>query len=172
MHVRPGQRKSLQDGSAGNRSMSVASHVGRNGSKGNGEADGLGIHQPKRHKASPCVRAWEVSHTSCCDCAQNIGSRRGKQPGCSCQRRRFEKWEEHEQFGTLRMMLPPMIRATTCTASPTDLSSVVLVVLKPMSRIMTVENELTTPLGMALRRDVSVLQARCFAWGLTLRTLR
>lgn len=49
--------------------------------------------------------------------------------------------------------MPPMKRATICTASPTDLSSVVFVVLKPMSRMMMVENELTTPLGIALERD-------------------
>ena len=53
-------------------------------------------------------------------------------------------------------MAPLMISATICTASPTDLSSVVMVVLKPMSRMMIVEKELTTPLGIALlRRHVS-----------------
>ena len=54
------------------------------------------------------------------------------------------------QLGTFRMIAPLMIRDTICTASPTDLSWVVMVVEKPMSRIMTVENELTTPLGIAL----------------------
>lgn len=49
-----------------------------------------------------------------------------------------------------------MNRATICTASPTDLSSVVFVVLKPMSRMMMVENELTTPLGIALERDTEL----------------
>jgi hypothetical protein len=48
------------------------------------------------------------------------------------------------------MIAPLMIRAMICTASPTDLSWVVMVVLKPMSRMMIVEKEFTTPLGMAL----------------------
>jgi hypothetical protein len=54
------------------------------------------------------------------------------------------------QLGTLRMIVPPIISATICTASPTDLSWVVLVVVKPISRMMIVEKELTTPFGMAL----------------------
>jgi len=56
------------------------------------------------------------------------------------------------QFGTLRMMAPLIRRPMTWVASPTDFSSVVLVVLKPISLIITVENELTTPLGIALSR--------------------
>jgi len=36
------------------------------------------------------------------------------------------------------------------TASPTDLSLVVMVVSKPISRMIIVENEFTTPLGIAL----------------------
>lgn len=73
------------------------------------------------------------------------------------------------QFGTLSVIAPPISNAMICTASPTDLSSVVFVVVKPwrisqyfrkfipskkavftISRMMTVENELITPLGMAL----------------------
>jgi hypothetical protein len=55
-----------------------------------------------------------------------------------------------EQFGTFKITIPPIRREIICTASPTDLSLVVIVVSKPMSRIMMVEKELTTPLGMAL----------------------
>jgi hypothetical protein len=50
------------------------------------------------------------------------------------------------------MMAPLINRATICTASPTDLSCVVIVVLKPMSRMIIVEKEFTTPFGMALLR--------------------
>lgn len=53
------------------------------------------------------------------------------------------------------MKVPPMSSATICTASPTDLSCVVVVVSNPMSRMMTVEKELTTPLGMALENSLS-----------------
>lgn len=53
------------------------------------------------------------------------------------------------EFRTLRMMVPPIRRATIWIASPTDLSSVVLVVVKPRSRMMMVEKLLTTPFGMA-----------------------
>ena len=53
------------------------------------------------------------------------------------------------EFGTLRVMAPPIIRATTCTASPTLFISVVIVVLNPRSLMMTVLNEFSTPLGMA-----------------------
>ena len=60
------------------------------------------------------------------------------------------------QLGTFKIIVPPMISATICTASPTDLSCVVLVVLKPMSRIIIVENELTTPFGIALKILVSL----------------
>lgn len=48
------------------------------------------------------------------------------------------------------MIAPPMRRATICTASPTDLSWVVMVVSKPMSLMIIVEKEFTTPLGIAL----------------------
>lgn len=54
------------------------------------------------------------------------------------------------QLRTFRIMAPLTIKATICTASPMDLSSVVIVVLKPISRMMIVEKELTTPLGIAL----------------------
>lgn len=53
------------------------------------------------------------------------------------------------ELGTLSVIVPAMNKATTCTASPTDLSSVVFVVEKPMSLMITVENELRTPFGMA-----------------------
>lgn len=53
-------------------------------------------------------------------------------------------------LGTFSVMVPPISSAMIWTASPTDLSSVVLVVEKPISRIMTVEKELTTPFGIAL----------------------
>ena len=53
------------------------------------------------------------------------------------------------------MIDPPISSAAICTASPTDLSCVVLVVLNPMSRMMMVENEFTTPFGMALQIIVS-----------------
>lgn len=53
------------------------------------------------------------------------------------------------------MIEPPMISEIICTASPTDLSWVVFVVENPMSRMMIVEKELTTPLGIALRVVVS-----------------
>lgn len=53
------------------------------------------------------------------------------------------------ELGTLRMIAPPMMRPMIWMASPTDFSWVVIVVLKPMSRIMMVEKELTTPLGIA-----------------------
>ncbi len=55
------------------------------------------------------------------------------------------------EFGTFNVIVPPMIKATICTASPTDLSSVVLVVENPRSLIMIVEKELTTPFGIALK---------------------
>lgn len=61
----------------------------------------------------------------------------------------------YAQLGTFRIKVPPMRSATICTASPTDLSWVVVVVSKPMSRIMTVEKELTTPLGIALEKVTS-----------------
>lgn len=48
------------------------------------------------------------------------------------------------------MMAPLMRRPIIWTASPTDLSSVVMVVEKPMSLMMIVEKEFTTPLGIAL----------------------
>lgn len=38
------------------------------------------------------------------------------------------------EFGTFNVMAPPMNKAITWTASPTDLSSVVLVVEKPYCR--------------------------------------
>ena len=53
------------------------------------------------------------------------------------------------ELGTLRVMMPPMSRAMTCTASPTDLSSIVFEVLKPRSEVMIVEKELRIPLGSA-----------------------
>lgn len=56
---------------------------------------------------------------------------------------------KRRELGTLRMIAPPMMRPIIWMASPTDFNWVVMVVLKPISRIMTVENELTTPLGMA-----------------------
>lgn len=49
-----------------------------------------------------------------------------------------------------RIIAPLISNATICTASPTDLSSVVKVVVKPISRIMIVEKELMTPFGIAL----------------------
>ena len=52
-------------------------------------------------------------------------------------------------LGTFNVIVPPMTRATITTASPTDLSSVVLVVENPISSMMIVENELTTPFGIA-----------------------
>lgn len=66
------------------------------------------------------------------------------------------------QLGTFKIIVPPMISATICTASPTDLSCVVLVVLKPMSRIIMVENELTTPFGIALVMQI-LISLRLFA---------
>jgi hypothetical protein len=55
-------------------------------------------------------------------------------------------------------MIAPLInKATIWTASPTDLSCVVIVVLKPISRMIIVEKEFTTPLGIALENDRSVL---------------
>lgn len=77
------------------------------------------------------------------------------------------QWRRYSQFRTFKVIAPPIMRATTCTASPTDLSSVVLVVENPynksqsvilylmmtfntMSSIIIVENELTTPFGIAL----------------------
>lgn len=78
----------------------------------------------------------------------------------SCQRNECQEIREFREFhcsqlGTFRMKVPPMRSATICTASPTDLSCVVVVVSNPMSRMMTVEKELTTPLGMALENNLS-----------------
>lgn len=53
------------------------------------------------------------------------------------------------ELGTLSVIEPPIQRATTWTALPTEFSSVVLVVEKPRSRMMIVEKELTTPFGTA-----------------------
>lgn len=47
-----------------------------------------------------------------------------------------------------------MIRATIWIASPTLLSSVVLVVLKPRSLMMIVEKLLTTPIDIWILADV------------------
>lgn len=52
------------------------------------------------------------------------------------------------EFGTFNVIIPPIIKATIKTASPTDLSSVVFVVVNPMSLMIIVENELMTPLGI------------------------
>jgi len=52
-------------------------------------------------------------------------------------------------LGIFRVIVPPMTSAMITTASPTDLSSVVLVFENPMSSIMMVEKELTTPFGIA-----------------------
>jgi len=59
------------------------------------------------------------------------------------------------QFGTVKITVPPMSREMICTASPTDFSFVVIVVSKPMSRMIMVEKELTTPFGIALVSYVS-----------------
>lgn len=53
------------------------------------------------------------------------------------------------EFGTFKVMVPPMINETTTTASPTDFNSVVFVVENPISSMIIVENELTTPFGIA-----------------------
>lgn len=66
------------------------------------------------------------------------------------------------------MKVPPIRSATICTASPTDLSWVVSVVSNPISRMMTVEKELTTPLGMALEKVTSkAAEDLCLAVRLT-----
>jgi hypothetical protein len=52
-------------------------------------------------------------------------------------------------LGIFSVIAPPMTSAMIWTASPTDLSSVVLVVENPISSMMIVENELTTPFGIA-----------------------
>lgn len=54
------------------------------------------------------------------------------------------------ELGTLRVIMPPIKRATIWIASPTDFSSVVLVVEKPRSLMIIVEKEFTTPFGIAL----------------------
>lgn len=56
----------------------------------------------------------------------------------------------HLQFRTFRTMTPLMMSATICVASPTDFNSVVLVVENPISSMIMVEKELTTPFGIAL----------------------
>lgn len=59
----------------------------------------------------------------------------------------------NRELGTLSVMIPPIRSEMTCTASPTDFNSVVLVVENPISRMITVEKELTTPFGIALVKD-------------------
>ena len=54
------------------------------------------------------------------------------------------------ELGIFNVIIPPMSNATIWVASPTDFSSVVLVVEKPMSRMIIVEKEFTTPFGIAL----------------------
>lgn len=52
-------------------------------------------------------------------------------------------------FGIFSVIVPPITSAIMTTASPTDFSSVVLVFENPMSSIIIVEKELTTPFGIA-----------------------
>lgn len=55
----------------------------------------------------------------------------------------------NRELGTFRVIVPAINNAITWTASPTDFSSVVFVVEKPMSLMITVEKEFRTPFGMA-----------------------
>lgn len=68
-------------------------------------------------------------------------------------------------------MVPPITRAMIWIASPTDFICVVLVVLKPISRIVIVEKEVIAPFGIAL--FIFHLNIRNDLWGkvedLTLR---
>lgn len=55
----------------------------------------------------------------------------------------------NRELGTFKVIAPPINSDIMTMASPTDFISVVFAVLNPMSWIMTVENEFTTPLGIA-----------------------
>lgn len=148
--------------------MRVSSHVGGECGEGYSEADGLRVYQPETDQSAPGIGSGEVGHAGCGNGTEDVCH------GC-CQQARwidvFSIFDQVEsffgvdvvinanlQFGTLRMTDPPIISAIICTASPTDFSSVVLVVLKPISRMMIVENEFTTPLGIALHVLVSTVE--------------
>lgn len=100
----------------------------------------------------------EVGHACCVHGAKYAGNGRHEQTGYGLVSTGRVCIDASIQLGMFKMTVPPMSSAMICTASPTDLSCVVLVVLKPRSRMMIVENELTTPFGMALGKHVSAQQ--------------
>jgi len=69
-------------------------------------------------------------------------------------------------------MVPPIKRAMIWIASPTDFICVVLVVLKPISRMMIVEKEVIAPFGIALFVSCEYEELALFGKWVYLRTLR
>jgi len=62
--------------------MSVASHVGGNGSQRNGETNRLGVDEPKADKSSPSILSGEISHACGRDGADHVGNGCSEETSC------------------------------------------------------------------------------------------